>query len=134
MFCPNCGKELSEGATFCPFCGTKIEERKAIVAAEKPTQKGFFVSLFDFSFKEFISLKLLKILYIIGILFNGLIVLFWVLIGFKSSIATGVILLIFSPLIFLILTILARVWIEALAVAFRIAENTKIIAENTKKE
>jgi len=134
MFCPNCGKEISEGATFCPFCGTKIEERKAIVAAEKLTQKGFFASLFDFSFKEFISLKLLKILYILGILFNGLIVLFLILAGFKSSKATGVIFLILSPFIFLILTILARVWIEALAVAFRIAENTKIIAENTKKE
>jgi hypothetical protein len=134
MLCPNCGKELSEGATFCPFCGTKIEEKKAIVAAEKLTQKGFFASLFDFSFKEFISLKLLKILYIIVIIINGLIAFSLILIGLKQSPITAIIFLIGSPIFFLILTILARVWIEALAVAFRIAENTKIIAENTKKE
>jgi hypothetical protein len=134
MFCPNCGKELNEGATFCPLCGTKIEERKAIVADEKLTQKGFFASLFDFSFKEFISLKLLKILYIIVIIINGLIAFSLILTGLKQSPIIAIIFLIGSPILFLILTILARVWIEALAVAFRIAENTKIIAENTKKE
>jgi Zn-dependent protease with chaperone function len=26
MLCPNCGKELSAGATFCPFCGTKVAD------------------------------------------------------------------------------------------------------------
>ena len=25
MFCPNCGKEISDDATFCGFCGAKIE-------------------------------------------------------------------------------------------------------------
>lgn len=25
MYCPNCGKELLEGAKFCPDCGEKIE-------------------------------------------------------------------------------------------------------------
>jgi len=134
MFCPNCGKEIGEGATFCPFCGTRIEEKKAVVVAEKPAQKGFFASLFDFSFKEFITLKLLKILYILGILFIGLFILFLILAGFKNSKILGIFCLILSPFIFLILTINARVWIEILAVAFRIAENTKIIAENTKKE
>jgi len=133
MFCPNCGKELNEGATFCPFCGTKIEERKAIVAAEKLTQKGFFASLFDFSFKEFITLKLLKILYIIAIIVNGLITFSLILIGLEGPPTTAIIFLIGSPVLFLILTIFARVWIEALAVVFRIAENTQIIAENTKR-
>lgn len=25
-FCPNCGKEVSEGAVFCPSCGSKLAE------------------------------------------------------------------------------------------------------------
>lgn len=25
MFCPNCGKEIADGAKFCGSCGTKIE-------------------------------------------------------------------------------------------------------------
>ena len=28
-FCPNCVKEVSEGAVFCPFCGTKLAESEA---------------------------------------------------------------------------------------------------------
>jgi len=133
MFCPNCGKEIREGATFCPFCGTKIEEREVVVA-EKSIEKGFFASLFDFSFKEFITLKLLKILYILAMIINGLIALSLIWKGFKESPITAIVALIVSPFLFLIFTILARIWIEMLAVAFRIAENTKIIAENTKKE
>ncbi len=29
MYCPNCGKELLEGAKFCPDCGEKIEAEKS---------------------------------------------------------------------------------------------------------
>ena len=28
MFCSNCGKEISENASFCGNCGTKIKEDK----------------------------------------------------------------------------------------------------------
>jgi len=35
-------KKIGEGATLCPFCGTRIEEKKAVVVAEKPAQKRFF--------------------------------------------------------------------------------------------
>jgi len=26
MYCPNCGKEISESVHFCPYCGTKISQ------------------------------------------------------------------------------------------------------------
>lgn len=26
MYCPNCGKEISESAHFCPYCGTEISQ------------------------------------------------------------------------------------------------------------
>lgn len=29
-FCPNCGKELKEGATFCANCGTKVGEKGGV--------------------------------------------------------------------------------------------------------
>ena len=29
MFCPKCGKPVSEDDTFCPYCGNKIEARPA---------------------------------------------------------------------------------------------------------
>ncbi len=30
MFCPKCGKEISDNATFCPFCGNSISSSKSI--------------------------------------------------------------------------------------------------------
>lgn len=33
MFCPNCGKEIKEGAGFCTWCGAKVQQR----SAEAPT-------------------------------------------------------------------------------------------------
>lgn len=36
MFCPNCGKELTEITAFCPFCGEKIstEDRTVVLTRE----------------------------------------------------------------------------------------------------
>ena len=96
--------------------------------------KEFITSLFDFSFREFITIKILKFIYILGIFINGLIALFWICVGFSVSVGWGIVtLLILSPAIFLILTIFTRVWIEIMIIAFRIAENTKIIAENIER-
>jgi len=52
-FCPNCGKEVSEGVTFCPECGQRlkegftpeerqkyIEELETSVEGEKPPKKA----------------------------------------------------------------------------------------------
>lgn len=36
MFCPNCGKELANGAAFCGGCGTKIGEAKVAQATAAP--------------------------------------------------------------------------------------------------
>ena len=44
MYCPNCGKEINDGAAFCPHCGSAVEEQPEAVeepaaetkAAEEP--------------------------------------------------------------------------------------------------
>ena len=33
-YCPNCGKEIADGAKFCEACGTQIEEKKTAFATE----------------------------------------------------------------------------------------------------
>jgi len=37
-FCPNCGKEITEGNLFCPDCGTKLaeSEARAITEVKRP--------------------------------------------------------------------------------------------------
>jgi hypothetical protein len=92
-------------------------------------QKGFFASLFDFSFTEFITVKIIKILYGIIIVLAGIGVLFFIVTGFQTSAAMGILYLILSPLVFILWVILARVWLEIVIVIFRIEDNTKKIAE-----
>ena len=36
-FCPNCGKQLPEGASVCPFCGTAVVTSGAQTQQAAPT-------------------------------------------------------------------------------------------------
>ncbi|MBE9077428.1 DUF4282 domain-containing protein [Romeria aff. gracilis LEGE 07310] len=94
--------------------------------------KGFFQLLFDFSFSEFIALRLVGFLYGLAIFFAGLGSLSILLAGFRAGIAQGLGALILAPLLFLFNVILARIILETLVVAFRTAKNTGRTAENTE--
>ena len=39
MFCPKCGKEVPENASFCPECGCDLRNNVAVVE-EKPQQRA----------------------------------------------------------------------------------------------
>ena len=54
--------------------------------------------------------------------------------GFSNGFGSGLIALILAPLLFLLWTLLARMWCELIIVAFRIAENTSHLVEQGKKE
>jgi hypothetical protein len=85
-------------------------------------EKGFFGSLFDFSFQSFITTKLIPVLY-------GLALLAVVLsaIGLLTRGGAGVIL---GILVLVFGTIYARVLMETIIVFFRIAEHTRDMAES----
>jgi len=92
--------------------------------------KGFFTNLFDFSFSEFIVPQILKILYGIGILGSAIGAIGFIKGGFEGSAFWGILSIIFSPVVFIILVILVRVYIEVIMVLFRIADNTsKMVKE-----
>ena len=91
--------------------------------------KGFFGRLFDLSFNEFITTKIITVLYVCAMIGAGV----WgltILFGFFATKSFGGILagLVLAPIAFQVATILARVWLETLIVLFRIAENTTKIA------
>lgn len=85
--------------------------------------KGFLGSLFDFTFTEFVTTRIIKLLYVVVILFAALGAL-GILVSGLDSIATGIGALLVSPLIFLLVVLLGRIWLELIIVTFRIAENT----------
>lgn len=139
MFCTNCGAENKDDAKFCVKCGLTLAE---IPGGEKPStakvlkdefsQKGagFFKALFDFSFTEFVTSKIIKLLYGLTIFFAGIIALIIIITGFSVHAGTGILaLLIVAPLIFLILVIYGRVLLEIIIVVFRIAEHIAEIAK-----
>ena len=88
---------------------------------------SFFKTLFDFSFEEFITLKIIKILYGIGLFGAGISTLAFLISGF-TSFGKGILYLILSPVVFILFAILTRVWLEIVIVLFNIAENIKEIA------
>lgn len=92
--------------------------------------KGFLASLFDFTFTDFITTKIIRILYILWLVAAGIGALVLIVGAFAKSAALGLLMLIIlAPLGFTITVIYGRVWLEIVIVIFRIAENTAQIAE-----
>ncbi len=95
--------------------------------------KSFFGSLFDFSFSSFITPKIIKILFVIGLILTAILTLFIIIFAFIGSIASGVIALIFSPVIFFLYVLAVRIYLELLIVIFRIQSDIAKIAERSKE-
>jgi hypothetical protein len=90
--------------------------------------KGFFTSLFDYSFRAFVTPKIIKILYVLATAVISLWTIVLMLAGFRAPGGLGVIvLLIVAPLFFIISMIWARVWLELIMVFFRINANVQDI-------
>ena len=100
-------------------------------AAAGKKKDGFFGALFDFSFRRFITIDFVKILYILYLVFaalmwlGGLILAFT---GFAESVGMGLLMLfgwlIFGTLWALFQIVISRVMLEVLVSVVRIAQNT----------
>jgi len=91
--------------------------------------RGFFQSLFDFSFSSFITIRLIKVIYALFIAASAFFALILVAGAFSASAVLGLLaLLIAAPVLFFFYVILARVYLELVVAIFRIAENTSILA------
>ena len=91
---------------------------------------GFLRALFDFSFSEFVTTRLIRLLYVVGLLIAFVVTLSAIAAGFNESPGAGIISLIFAPLLFLIVVIVARIYLELVIVIFRIAEHLRDISRN----
>jgi Domain of unknown function (DUF4282) len=88
-------------------------------------ERSFFSSLFDISFTSFVTMRIIKVVYVITLLLIGLAALAFVVAAFAESVAGGlVVLLIVAPLLSLLYVIYARVLLELVMAIFRIMENT----------
>jgi hypothetical protein len=88
-------------------------------------QKGFFGSLFDVSFTSFVTIRIIKVIYIITLVLIGVAALVFVVASFADSVGAGLfVLIIAAPLVSLLYVIYVRVLLEIVIAIFRIAENT----------
>ena len=97
------------------------------------TSQGFFTTLFDFSFSEFIVPKIVKVLFGLGILGAAIMALTMIAKGFNAGVLAGLLMIILSPVFFVIGVILARVYLEVIMVLFRIADNTTKMVQDNKE-
>ena len=97
---------------------------------ERPAgQEGDFLrQLFDFSFTRFITTRIVKVLYVLGLFFGFAGTVGAVVSGFYDSVTVGVVTLVLSPLWLLLYAIVIRVLLEMAIVIFRMAENVGEIA------
>ena len=91
--------------------------------------KGFFASLFDLSFSEFITPRIIKLLFVLAIIISAIVALVLLIGGIAQGGGTAFLALIGTPLLFLLYVIMARVWLELIMVMFRIAGNTDKLVE-----
>ena len=89
---------------------------------------GFFASLLDLSFNNFVTTKVIRVLYVLALVLIGLFAVFS-LIGalytmVSKSFIDGVFWLVLTPVLAAVNMLLARIYTELIIVFFRVAENT----------
>jgi len=106
----------------------------AVSTQTVPGDKGFFKSLFDFSFTSMVTPKFVKVLYGIAIFFISVGTIALVVSAFNDSTAVGVVaFFILGPLYFLVNLLVARVFMEFLIVVFRILDTNRELVELAKR-
>jgi Domain of unknown function (DUF4282) len=91
--------------------------------------KGFFGSLFDFSFKSLIAAKVIRVLYVLWMLVLALSTIGFVIAAFEINAGFGAVALLFlGPLYFFFWLIVGRVLLELIMAIFAIQQNTDRIS------
>lgn len=101
--------------------------------AKRNEAAGALAPLTDLSFSTFITLSALKIVYVAVVLAQTLALLIGVITAFGQGVLAGLGGLIVLPFLWLVAVILTRMYLELVAVIFRIAHNTTILAQRAEQ-
>jgi hypothetical protein len=88
-----------------------------------PEEKNLFAGLFDFSFNHLLARRIVKLLYVIVILFGGITVVACVVLGYQQSPAQGLINFVVGIVSLFVGILVSRVLLELALVLLRIAES-----------
>ena len=118
---------------------------RPIDASNRP-HRGFFGELFDLSFRDFITPRIIRVVYVLAIVLAALWCLTLVFGGFGTIAAAsqfsgfgvgpngtliffGIVEIVAAPVAFIVLSISIRVYLEFAMAVFRIADNTDAMRE-----
>ncbi len=91
-------------------------------------RRGFISALFDFSFTDFITPRIISVIFIIALILSGLgLVGFIVNFFITQGLILGVVALVLSPLLFFVYAIIVRVYLEFIMVLFKIYEGIRAL-------
>ena len=128
--CPHCGQEVFAKAIKCKHCKQLINGDPGLVQEQEALayekDKSFFASLFDLSMTEMITPKIIRVIFIIGLL--GLLVsaVFGVVTAIMSGGVVAIILALIAVVVgFFVAAILLRIYLEILVVFFRIYDELR---------
>ena len=110
-----------------PDAGGTLKPATPQITMDDP--KGFFAALFDFSFTSFITIKLVKFIYILNLIGIAIGMLAIIGMGFANGFMSGIVSIILAPVFGLLMTMLARVWMEMVIVMFRISDDVNKISK-----
>ena len=96
-------------------------------ASSRKQAGNFLAALLDFSFASFITLRLIRFLYMLGMFLGVLAAVVAIVAAFNVNSGVGIMTLFVSPLIFLLVLVWVRVSLELIAIVFRIEENTTLM-------
>jgi hypothetical protein len=160
--CTSCGKPKDPKAAYCVHCGAAAQASaqppgghappspppadpprtfatQSFVLSEHPaslTQRGFFASLFDISFTSLVGTKLVRVLYVLAMIWVGLLALSYILFAFRLSPALGLlVLLVFAPISSLFVLGFTRIVLELCIGLFQIMANSnELVAQSRRND
>ena len=87
--------------------------------------KGLLGSLFDLSFKSFVTPRIIQVVFIVMLILLALWVLLMIIAAFNAGAAAGILVLVLSPVIYVIGVLFVRIYLELIIVLFRIYETMR---------
>jgi hypothetical protein len=87
--------------------------------------RALFDLVFDFSFREFVTPRLIRVLYALSLIGALLSALAWMFSGFSVGLLSGLFTLVTGPVAFVLYVLAARVVVELILAVFLIAERAR---------
>lgn len=108
----------------------EVQSDNDINSKIKGDVKNFFQILFDFSFKEFVTPQVIKVVYVLSILFSALISfsIFEFGLDFRSAFIK-ITLSFMSVVVFFMSVLFTRMFLEAMVCIYKIEEHARKIAD-----